>query len=144
MGRAAAALSSAGETAGNLQSKYAPAVLGGIGADAAYDKPSRSGAGVGADSYPGEVQGLNPAKGTPGDAPASEAATGGDAGRIAGIAAGVATGQNEDSAARSMLQVDTLCWRAYCPICCLVHVCSWLQSACIQACSMEACIFPIG
>ena len=103
----AAALASAGEAAGALHRKYAPAALGGTGADAVYSPPSRTGAGVGADPYQGDVEGLHPAPGTPADAPVQEASSGGEAGSIAGIAAAVASGQPEAAATRDQQQVSS-------------------------------------
>ena len=105
MAAGTAALSSATDTAGELGRKYAPAALGGTDADAAYAGPSRSGAGVGANPQQGDIDGLDPVKGLPRDAPVSEAATGGNAGKIAGVAAAVASGQSEGAAAKGLQQV---------------------------------------
>ena len=49
----AAAATAAGDAAGSLQRKYAPAALGGTGADATYSVSSRTGADAGADPSPG-------------------------------------------------------------------------------------------
>ena len=106
MASGAAAAATVGEKASDLNRKYAPASLGGTGADAAYRAAARTGAGPGADPAPrGEVEGLMPAVGMPKDAPVEEAATGGKAASIAGVAAAVASGTPESSAAQVLSQV---------------------------------------
>ena len=92
-----AAAAAVSQTAADLNRKYAPAALGGTGADAAYQAPARVGAGAGADPSPAEVEGLHPPQGLPRDAPVGDAATGGAAAGIAGIAAAAAAGMPEGS-----------------------------------------------